>query len=713
MKFNSIRARLLTLPLAALVGYVAVSAVALFALDASLNRSKETQLRAVVDLAYAIVARYQKQEQDGQLSREVAQDAAQAALRTLRYEGNEYFWINDLGRPAPKMLMHPTVPALEGKVLDEARFNKATSQRDVKGGRVENFAGKNLFVAFVDIVDQAGEGFVSYEWPKPKAGGGVTSELYTKLSFVKKFEPWGWVIGSGVYIDDLRSAYWDVARWILALTALAVVVMLGLSLLLRRWVLGRLGGEVVDAVAATKRIGQGDLVTPVDVTAGGRDSLLAEVEAMRVSLADIVGTIVKNSQQLAHDMNVLSADSAEMGTGLQLQSVSGEQVRTSVESISDSIQMISTLATETEQHARQLSERTTQGEAMVSDAAGGMSEISSTVQRSAQSVNQLVARAAEIGNIVGIIKEIADQTNLLALNAAIEAARAGEQGRGFAVVADEVRKLAERTAKATGDISRMIAQVQGETRQAVDEMTAVGPIVEKGVRTAEETSSLLGEVRAVSSNTLEKMTRLAGVLSEQVNQAGIIVAQVGQSIEITRKAATLIDATNKVAQRAEGSADTLFTAVKHFRTNTVAGSAADERVRVKLLEWSPTLAVGIQSIDTQHQRLIELCNELNDGLHSKDARGSIGKVLDELLRYTEYHFAHEADLMTKHNYSDKGDHHAKHDDLVNKALVYKKRFDQGEAINTELTRFLRDWLVNHILRTDRAMAIELRAKGVR
>jgi methyl-accepting chemotaxis protein len=620
MKLNSIRARLLTLPLAALLGYVAVGAVALFALDASLYRNKETQLRAVVEVAHGVVARFQQQEQDGQLSRDAAQAQAMAALKALRYDGIEYFWINDLGRPAPKMIMHPTVPALDGKVLDESRFNKATNQHDIKGGHAESFNGKNLFVAFVDVVEQNGQGFVAYEWPKPLAGGGVTTELYTKLSFVKKFEPWGWVIGSGVYIDDLNATFWDVARWVLVLTALAMLVILALSLFIRRWVLARLGGEVDDAVAATQRIAEGDLVSPVKV-AGGHDSLLGELEQMRVSLAQIVGTIVKNSQQLSHDMNVLSADSAEMGTGLQLQSVSGEQVRTSVESISDSIQMISTLAQETEQHARQLSQRTTQGEAMVSDAANGMTDISSTVQRSAQSVQNLVARAEEIGNIVGIIKEIADQTNLLALNAAIEAARAGEQGRGFAVVADEVRKLAERTSKATGDISRMIAQVQDETRQAVAEMNAVAPIVEKGVRTAEETSALLGDVRGVSSNTLEKMSRLASVLGEQVTQAGIIVAQVGQSIEITRKAAGLIDATNKVAQRAEGSADTLFTAVKHFRCNASADELMADRVHVKLLEWSPTLAVGIQSIDTQHQRLIELCNQLNDTLHEKDARG--------------------------------------------------------------------------------------------
>ena len=130
---------------------------------------------------------------------EQAQKEASDHIRKLRYEKKEYIWINDLGKPVPKMIMHPTVPALDGKVLDDAKFNKATKSVDGLNGETRKLDNKNLFVAFNEVVERAGKGFVNYEWPKPKEGGGTTTELYTKLSYVQKYEPWGWVIGSGIY----------------------------------------------------------------------------------------------------------------------------------------------------------------------------------------------------------------------------------------------------------------------------------------------------------------------------------------------------------------------------------------------------------------------------------------------------------------------------------------------------------------------------------
>jgi methyl-accepting chemotaxis protein len=154
----------------------------------------------------------------------------------MRYEQKEYFWLNDLSTPVPKMIMHPTVPALNGKVLDGANFNCATTQQaGIDGPIVPTDGKKNLFVAFNEVVQKSGHGFVTYNWPKPKLGGGTTEELFEKLSYVQKFEPWGWVIGSGIYVDDVNSKFWELA---LQFGGMVLLVMLLLAATIRWQVLG-------------------------------------------------------------------------------------------------------------------------------------------------------------------------------------------------------------------------------------------------------------------------------------------------------------------------------------------------------------------------------------------------------------------------------------------------------------------------------------------
>ena len=174
-----------------------------------LMHERELKTRHLVEAAYGVLDYYHQQETRGILSGEEARKAAAATVKALRYAETGYFWINDLGIPVPKMVMHTTLPRLDGKVLDEAMFNCATGMRAGLDGRMEPTDGKmNLFVAMNTVANKAGQGYVNYLWPKPKEGGGVTNETYPKMSFVKKFEPWGWVIGSGIYTDDIDALFW-------------------------------------------------------------------------------------------------------------------------------------------------------------------------------------------------------------------------------------------------------------------------------------------------------------------------------------------------------------------------------------------------------------------------------------------------------------------------------------------------------------------------
>ncbi|WP_416560419.1 methyl-accepting chemotaxis protein [Limnohabitans sp. yimb22184] len=226
-----VKTRLMLGGLATLIGLLAVSLTALFLEKSSMMDDRKTKTRHLVEATHTILVHFHEKEKSGDLTASEAKEAAISAINAVRYEQKEYFWLNDLTTPIPKMIMHPTVPALNGKILDGANFNCATTLQAGVDGPVEKTDGKkNLFVAFNEVVQKSGHGFVTYNWPKPKLGGGTTDELFEKLSYVKKFEPWGWVIGSGIYVDDVNRKFWDLA---LQFGAMVLVVMLIIAAMIR------------------------------------------------------------------------------------------------------------------------------------------------------------------------------------------------------------------------------------------------------------------------------------------------------------------------------------------------------------------------------------------------------------------------------------------------------------------------------------------------
>jgi signal transduction histidine kinase/DNA-binding response OmpR family regulator/HPt (histidine-containing phosphotransfer) domain-containing protein len=175
---------------------------------AELLKERKIKIRNVVETAYSVLDYYHQQEMQGHLTYDDARNAAVKTVKALRYDGNGYFWIHDLTTPVPKMVMNAVNPTLDGNVMDAAKFNAAINMQEGINGRVESIDGKpNLLVIMNSIINKAGHGYVTFMWTKPKQGGGVTDKLYPKLGYVKKFEPWGWVVGSGIYYDDIDALY--------------------------------------------------------------------------------------------------------------------------------------------------------------------------------------------------------------------------------------------------------------------------------------------------------------------------------------------------------------------------------------------------------------------------------------------------------------------------------------------------------------------------
>jgi methyl-accepting chemotaxis protein len=504
--------RLILILFAAFAGALALGAVALYEYRTQMDAGYARAVRQLVETAHGVIAHYHAQERSGRLRRAEAQEAAREALRALRYDRTEYFWINDSG---PVIVMHPIRPELEGQNLGDSRDPN----------------GKYLFREFVSVARSQGEGFVDYLWPKP----GATAPQ-PKISYVKRFEPWDWIVGSGVYTDDIDTAF---RSHLYRFGGVVLIVMTVLSVLAWRIVRSitmQLGGEPAYAAQIMQRVADGDLQVTVAVSGGERDSLLGALSGMLTKLRAMMREIGSSAEQVAGSSQQISAVSREVAEATHSQADAASAIAAAVEQMTVSINHISDNARETERNSSQAAQWAGQGEQRAGQAVTEMGGVAVTVDQASEKIQHLVARADEIGSIAHVIKEIATQTNLLALNAAIEAARAGEQGRGFAVVADEVRGLAERTAQATVQIEQMIGSIQAETQAAVTEMARVAERVKTGVVLVRSAAESLGEIRAGADVALARIRDVSSATTEQ-SAASTSIAQrvehIAQMVEET------------------------------------------------------------------------------------------------------------------------------------------------------------------------------------
>ncbi|MBI2306131.1 MAG: methyl-accepting chemotaxis protein [Rhodocyclales bacterium] len=561
----TLRTKLMALAAATVAALALLFAVSLNSDREQLLRDRKEKLRNLVEVAHATAALYEKQAKEGKLSADDAKKAALDSLRAMRYDQVEYFWVNDLGKPAPTMIMHPTVPALEGKVLDAERFNKATSAQLGIDGKATSLAGKNLFVAFLDVVDAAGHGYVGYLWPKPKAGGGTTEELYPKLSYVKKFEPWGWVIGSGIYIDDVDALFRQQAISFLA-WGLGIGGFIALALILvSRNIVRMLGGEPAYAAEITRRIAAGDLTTDVHCAAGDKDSLLGGMKEMQDTLRKMIGEIVGGAGQLASASEQLLHASEEVAMRSRQQSESASAMAAAVEEMTVSIDQVSHNAGEAHGISKEAGKTSEAGTTIIQNAAVEMRKIADAVQSSSKTIEELGQQTEQITSIVNTIREIADQTNLLALNAAIEAARAGEQGRGFAVVADEVRKLAERTALSTAEIAGMVEKIQNGTRNAVASMQSGVAQADKGVALANTAGESIISIRDGAMRVVDVVNDISSSIREQSTTSSDIAKNIEQIAQMSEESAQAVQNTMAAARHMQELSVALHASVSRFK----------------------------------------------------------------------------------------------------------------------------------------------------
>ncbi len=293
--------------------------------------------------------------------------------------------------------------------------------------------------------------------------------------------------------------------------ALAILVGLLAATVISRMIVGPLRNTVQQA----QRVASGDLT--YSAASPRRDEvgqLQNAMHDMTESLRNLIGRIGGSVSQIAAAADQLSAVTAQTSAGVQTQRVETEQVATAMHEMAATVQEVARNAEQASIAARQADQQARQGDLVVQDAVGQIGNLAGEVNQSAHAIEALHAESGRIGSVLEVIRAVAEQTNLLALNAAIEAARAGEQGRGFAVVADEVRALALRTHDSTEEIEGLIANLQRVAQQAVEQMQSSRNLTQRTVELANEAGVALGRITE-SVSTIEQMNQQIAAAAEQ------------------------------------------------------------------------------------------------------------------------------------------------------------------------------------------------------
>ncbi|MCB5200945.1 methyl-accepting chemotaxis protein [Neorhizobium sp. T786] len=574
MQRLAISTRMYCLIVFALVILGSAMTFSLFESYASSEKERKAGLDFMDDIAVSVLNQYHALEVSGAMTREHAQAEAMKAIGGMRYDGgNGYFWINDM---RPYMVMHPINAKLNGTDLSQ---NKDPN-------------GKFLFVEFVETVKAGGEGFVDYYWPKPGA-----AEPVEKYSHVIGFEPWGWIVGTGVYVDDMHAMFRDNMISYALTFGTCAVILLGGAFIVIRSITGPLGqvkgalrdiaeGEANVTVPHTQQKNEiGEMARALVVLRDAVEERLAlqerESEQSRAlaeersnnerTISAAAGRQTRAMAELGRALSELaqgdlSAHAGDLGSDYETLrgdfNAAVSSLRQTIVSITETSHVVRDSAADISSATNNLSRRTEQQAASLEETAAALDEITATVKTASERAHEARAMVAEtkasagrsgdivrnavdamgrieesssrINQIISVIDEIAFQTNLLALNAGVEAARAGEAGRGFAVVAQEVRELAQRSATAAKEIKDLIRNSARE--------------VDSGVSLVRSTGDALVEIAQLVERVNAHVETIATASREQAGALSEINASVNQMDQMTQQNAAMVEETTAASQ---------------------------------------------------------------------------------------------------------------------------------------------------------------------
>jgi len=461
------------------------------------------------------------------------------------------------------------------RISDEMTENSKviTDKFDLLEKTMQNEPGKSMLVAALKARQDYTDNRKKY-LEMLKSGGKEEAGQYLVSTLNANIQAYTGAIGKVFeYQSDKMVSVSNASMSQTALlktSTLVIAFIVVLISLIAAFVVGKavqhiLGGDAHYANAIAKEIAGGNLAVEVNAQAGNTTSLLYSMKTMRDKLSEMVvsiqtsaGQVGQAAQQLAQTSGAVAAASAQQSEATSATAAAVEEMTVGIESISHSAQSARNFS----QESSGLSQK---GGEVIHGAAAEMEKIAGSVEASSTIISSLERQSNEISAIVGVIKDIADQTNLLALNAAIEAARAGEQGRGFAVVADEVRKLAERTTQSTQQIALTIEKIQHGTKSAVESMIAGVNQVRLGTTLAKQAGESIREIQSGAENVVGVVSDISSALQEQSKASAEIARNIENIAHMVEENNASSGQAAAAAHQLQKLAEGLSSSVRSFR----------------------------------------------------------------------------------------------------------------------------------------------------